>query len=288
MITICTMVKNEDDIVEKWIEYHGEIFGYKNLIIIDNYSTDNTYNICRKYVQNGIILVRKDNYLLKGEYMTFYKNTIKSDIFIPLDIDEFICYYDKNNNTVSKKRDIIINYLMSLVKSNLFNGIYKMNYIDPINTNNKRGLQKFTHGIINDYKNHAKTFVIKKYIPNDFVFDHGNHYYTDDYIMSDLYLIHYHARSHYQYVKKCSANITGLNYPINLDILKKMRDNNSCQGHHHINNMVSLLENPSRNFGPALNNNISDKWIYIKDILENNLINNTNNINNWKYIKYLI
>ena len=44
-ITIGTMVKNEDDIVALWIEYYGELFGYENLYIIDNYSDDLTYEI---------------------------------------------------------------------------------------------------------------------------------------------------------------------------------------------------------------------------------------------------
>ena len=46
-IIIATIVKNEDDIVRQWIEYYGTIFGYDKLYIIDNLSTDNTYNICK-------------------------------------------------------------------------------------------------------------------------------------------------------------------------------------------------------------------------------------------------
>lgn len=61
-IIICTMVKDEDDIIEDWIIYHGEIFGYNNIFIFDNYSTDNTFNICQKYVKNGIHLLREGDY----------------------------------------------------------------------------------------------------------------------------------------------------------------------------------------------------------------------------------
>ena len=45
MVKIFTMVKDEVDIVEEWVVYHGHIFGFKNLYIIDNFSTDGTYQL---------------------------------------------------------------------------------------------------------------------------------------------------------------------------------------------------------------------------------------------------
>ena len=42
-IKVLTMVKNEEDIIEYWINYHGTIFGYRNIYIVDNYSDDGTY-----------------------------------------------------------------------------------------------------------------------------------------------------------------------------------------------------------------------------------------------------
>ena len=44
------MVKDEDDIIREWIEYCGNLFSYENLYIIDNYSTNNTYEICKEYL----------------------------------------------------------------------------------------------------------------------------------------------------------------------------------------------------------------------------------------------
>ena len=48
MVKIFTMVKGESDIVEDWVLYHGSIFGYKNIYVIDNYSRDGTYEILLK------------------------------------------------------------------------------------------------------------------------------------------------------------------------------------------------------------------------------------------------
>ena len=47
-IKLFTMVKNEDDIVEHWIQYHGELFGYNNLYVVDNESNDGTYEKIQK------------------------------------------------------------------------------------------------------------------------------------------------------------------------------------------------------------------------------------------------
>jgi hypothetical protein len=263
-ITIATMVKNEDDIIREWIEYHGNIFGYKNLYIIDNFSTDNTYELCKEYISLGIHLSQELDYNKKGDFMTRYKNNTNCDIFIPLDIDEFICYHNKENNTVSNNKNIIINYLTNLTNNN--NGFYKMNYISPINTNNENGLNKFTHGQITDYlKNMAKTFVITKYIPKKFIFDHGNHVHFEKFILSNLLLIHYHERSHDQVLKKIIANVTGLGYPYELNKLKTMKIGN---GSHRVNQAIQILENPDTNLSPPLCVNISNDFIDIKDIIK--------------------
>ena len=42
-VKLFTMVKDEVDIIEYWIMYHGKLFGYENLFIVDNMSTDGTF-----------------------------------------------------------------------------------------------------------------------------------------------------------------------------------------------------------------------------------------------------
>ena len=69
MIKIFTMVKDENDIIIDWILYHGYIFGYNNIYIIDNFSTDGTYELILKF-NNLINIYRKDDYKKKGVYMT--------------------------------------------------------------------------------------------------------------------------------------------------------------------------------------------------------------------------
>jgi hypothetical protein len=247
IIKIATMVKDEDDIVEEWIKYHGKIFGYNNLFIIDNCSTDNTYNICQKFVEKGLNLEVRDNYSKKGDYMTEIKNKNKCDFFIPLDIDEFIVYYN------SKIDFDLINHFKNLNLSEPAQNIFKMNYIMPLRTNNNLPIIKqFTHGVISDYGMLAKTF-IRNSSSNNIIFDHGNHYFVKDYKLSNFYLIHYHKRSNIQYKKKIINNVLGLNYKVNILYLKLLlQKNKHCNGEHHVRNCIEILENPGKDNSPKL------------------------------------
>ena len=49
MVKIFTMVKGENDIVRDWVKYHGKIFGYDNLFVIDNMSRDGTFEILNEF-----------------------------------------------------------------------------------------------------------------------------------------------------------------------------------------------------------------------------------------------
>ena len=51
MVKIFTMAKDELDIVIDWVIYHGFIFGFSNIYVIDNYSTDGTYEALLKMQQ---------------------------------------------------------------------------------------------------------------------------------------------------------------------------------------------------------------------------------------------
>jgi hypothetical protein len=246
-IIIATMVKDEDDIIEEWIQYHGKIFGYENLIIIDNCSTDNTYELCKKYLDRGIKLDVRDNYLKKGDYMTEIKNNNPCDFFIPIDIDEFIVYYKDGELNIHTHIFPHLEYLKNTHPNNM---IFKMNYIGPIRTNNELPiLKQFTHGHIVDYKTEAKSFILNLN-HNNIKIDHGNHIPTTNYVLTDLYLIHYHQRSNDQHKKKIINNIKGLGYQMDINHLKSLRHN--CKGNHHVRMCIHMLENPESDNSPGL------------------------------------
>jgi hypothetical protein len=239
MTKIFTIVKDEVDIVEQWLIYHGCMFGWNNIFIIDNYSTDGTWEKINEF-SNLVNISREHDYLKKGQYMKNLINThcYDGEIAFPIDIDEFIVYYD--NNTISINSDIINNYINNLPKHNL----YKANYINALITQ-QNGYEKATHeiycGSYCDMKNLAKTFFNTKYYKGDI--DHGNHIMSDNYHLTKLCLVHYHCRNMEQMKKKILNNVIGLGYENNLSYLKEMiKKNPCCSGNHHVINQINVLE----------------------------------------------
>lgn len=242
-IKIFTMVKNEVDIVDDWIKYHGTIFGYSNLYIIDNMSDDGTYERILKYIENGIQIYRKDDYKKKGEYMKELMNMDNNyDIAYPIDIDEFIVYYDKEQHKIFPFKTL--EYMNSLP---LVHNIFKANYIQALITNGSNyGYNRSTieseSGKYDDYKGMAKTFFNKHTFSGEI--DHGNHYYTEEYYLTNICLVHYHCRNLEQMKQKVINNVTGLGYDAtNLESLLAIANTNGCNGLHHVKHMISILQN---------------------------------------------
>lgn len=246
-IKLFTMVKNEVDIVTDWTFYHGTIFGYNNLYIIDNNSNDGTFEQLIKFKSLGVNLVRKSDYSKKGEYMTHYYNKFcePEDIGYPIDIDEFIVYYDKSSNKISTSRKKILNYLKSLPPAE----IYKTNYIQATPNQDspdgyRRAVAECKWGFYDgNYKENAKSFMKKKFYSGPI--DHGNHIPTKNYYLTDLCLIHYHVRNREQIRKKIHSNVTGFSYDANnLAKLKELlKKNPECAGNHHVFQQIKVLEN---------------------------------------------
>ena len=236
-----TMVKDEVDIVEDWILYHGTIFGFENLYIIDNYSNDGTFQILEKYkINKGIKLFREKDYNKKGLYMTQLIKNVKEDFDIayPLDIDEFIILFDKNSNQI--RIDNIKIYMSRLPKKYTN---YKTNYIfSQIDTKDgigyNRACVEAKYGEYTDYGNVAKTFFNNKTWKGEI--DHGNHYCNDNYFMTDLCLIHFHCRNLNQMKKKIYSNVKGLGYEQNN--IENLKNNINSPGGHHVKNQIDILE----------------------------------------------
>jgi hypothetical protein len=246
-IKIFTMVKDEVDIIEYWIKYHGTLFGYENLYIVDNMSTDGTYETIEFYKNHGVHLFKEEDYKQKGEIMTRLINSIDNyDIAFPIDIDEFIVYYNEDNNKINPKRSV--KYLHNLIKIDYFhkNTIFKANYIQTLIDDDTEGygyknaIIEMKYGVYQDYKGQAKTFLNKKNWNG--VLDHGNHYPSENYTKTNICLVHYHCRNIDQMRKKIENNVQGLGYPIdNLDYLKALPER--CSGFHHVKHMICILEN---------------------------------------------
>jgi len=241
---IFTMVKGENDIVEDWVKYHGNIFGYNNIYVIDNYSKDGTYQILVRLKQKyNINITRLENYKKKGIYMTnMLKTFCKNELAFPIDIDEFIVYYDKNSNKIICDKHVILSYITTLPKL----PYYKMNYVMSkmlVEGGYQRASVESKYGTYIDCKTSAKTFFNSKLFKG--IIDHGNHYHTSKYYLSNLCLVHFHLRNLDQMKKKIYNNVRGLGYtPFNIKNLEYLlKKNPDIDGHHHIKNQISILNN---------------------------------------------
>lgn len=262
MIKIFTIVKDEIDVVREWVMYHGRIFGFNNIYVIDNMSVDGTYEKLLELQQwHGCNVSQKPNYSMKGEYMTQYIREFCNEkdsngkyvtpIAYPIDIDEFITLYDKQTHSISCDKEQILAYfkdsILPMVERNE-HVFFKANYvISKIMSDAPNGILGYnnavmecTHGKYSDYGNFAKTFFSsKQIIEHGTRIDHGNHYMTNGYHPTSLVLVHYHARSYEQMCKKIYNNVAGFDYPVNDAFALRNYVNGS--GGHHVQHRINVL-----------------------------------------------
>lgn len=110
---VFTVTKDEYDLIESFVNYHGGIFGYDNIVVIDNGSTnEHVLSAYETFKQKGVTITYSTGYAgnLQGEHftntMTQYKD--KSRFLIPLDTDLFFTVHGSCN------KNVICNFLDNL------------------------------------------------------------------------------------------------------------------------------------------------------------------------------
>jgi len=96
----CVMMqKDEVHFLEPWLVYHGHLFGFENLYVLDNGSTDpGVLLTLARYAGRGVNVdfspSRRDHYLNKGAVVGAVIHrlevTARYDFFFPMDCDEFV------------------------------------------------------------------------------------------------------------------------------------------------------------------------------------------------------
>jgi hypothetical protein len=181
-------------------------------------STDGTFEILRKYAQlKGIFVYRHDDYKKKGDLMKELIIHNKTIIAFPLDIDEFIVYYNSKDNKISINNIIpYLNNLISLnndnVNSMLMNmntgGLYKCDYIHcKITKKDKEGYKRAALEATRGRYDHKRDKIMTKSFFDTRIWngniDHGNHCnFNKHFNMSNICLVHYHKRNLDQHKKK--------------------------------------------------------------------------------------
>ena len=119
---VFTLTKNEYDLIEDFIRFYGSIFGFDNIVIIDNGSDVRTVlEVYQKYIVKGVVVHRDTRPMtemadIMTEYISMYKDQM--EFALPIDTDEFMFVVPE-----MKKEDYIIDkaaildYLKNIDKS---------------------------------------------------------------------------------------------------------------------------------------------------------------------------
>ena len=200
-IKIFTVTKDEYDLIQEFIDFYGYIFGYDNLIIIDNGSTNTSvleyYNRVKR--EKNVNIVSETGYenCKQGDHFTKYmlieKKKNSSDFLLGLDTDNFLIL--PNADSIQPQQ--YINYFENLSKTNnkflihsTFDSIVDVNskfYVNNKYSSPVKQCEKFFRDAtvcINFYR--CKNFVMTY---------NGNHSGTtmpdQPPLMTDLSVIHY-------------------------------------------------------------------------------------------------
>jgi hypothetical protein len=108
------MQRDETQLLEPWLRYHGHLFGYQNLVVLDHGSRDpEVVALLHRYAAAGVAVERlagtPEEYLRKGEYtaraIRRLDETEAYDFALPMDCDEFLTLFD--HDTLSSCRAAI-------------------------------------------------------------------------------------------------------------------------------------------------------------------------------------
>jgi hypothetical protein len=142
-IQLFTMQGNSYDFLDDWVQYHGTIFGFKKLTIVDTDSNNDIKKQLKRYRDELGVTVyfrNKNGFRFKVKHMTGSMRVPMDNgdkaFLIPLDIDEFIVAvrYDPvtKKNVFSMDKKLIMESFNQLPKGKYSGKKYKFNTFDAI------------------------------------------------------------------------------------------------------------------------------------------------------------
>jgi hypothetical protein len=247
-IKILCLTKNESILIEPFIKYYGNIFGYSNLIIVDNNSTDEkVLEIYKKYREKGITIEyeKSTNYKQHGKWLSYYSMKYKDtyDYLIIADTDEFLVYNNNGVFTSHNIKQVLIDELNKNKDIEVFQ-IKLRNYIcNDINVDKVNDALTFDKSIGNTSKCIRKS-------KNKFSITNGNHHpEASESCMSltNLEFLHYHRINMKEMYEKAFMHCVGFGYINQNDsILTQYTKLTSCKsgdGKHRMNQCIQYLKN---------------------------------------------
>ncbi len=113
-VACVNMQKNEDHCLAPWVQYHGYLFGFENIFIIDhNSNSPKTLETLERLERSGVSVTRlteNDDYKNKGAFVAAeihrIEATDKYDFVFPIDCDEFLFMRDGQNKPTCSRSEI--------------------------------------------------------------------------------------------------------------------------------------------------------------------------------------
>jgi hypothetical protein len=255
---VFTVTKNEYDLIEDFLLYHGYLFGYENLVVIDNGSTDTrVLEVYETYKLRGVTVVTRIGYKggQQGDHFTDVMKEYRqaAEFLIGLDTDLFFCVDQ------SSDRDLVHKYLRSLPQSyDIFRmKKFLMSVVDPTSPNyQNRKLLRPTD---------STTFVVRDgyagvSIPHVFfraanflATSNGNHSGVTTtgkaWFCSRVSYVHYHETGRQRLYERCRAILIAYGYIEDgmtpEQELRALRTLANGDGIHRQRQYICYLENPA-------------------------------------------
>lgn len=225
-IVVVCFQKDDLELLPFWIEYHASLFGIKNIVVLDNYSTSKeTLITLEKWSNLGLhVMYNQGPYAEKGKLTAaaFKSLNTTHEIGIPLDVDEFLVSY--RNGIPFVNRTMILEDVHTFLKSNHTCQAlrhYYLNYCGGVN--NTLLTTEYVHAGPTYSGRDAKKIVNITHL--DYL-DHGNHnvFVQNAHgsakcrkVTDELGLLHYHYAEPRVRLRKAIADCVGFGYlPANM------------------------------------------------------------------------
>lgn len=127
------VTRDEYDMIEDFILYYGGMFGYSNIVLIDNMSVHpDVLEVYERYKPTGVTVVYEPNYTGTGQGAAFTKHMReykdKCEWLIGLDTDEFMLSMEEGKDVLTVLREIPAHVTCCAISA------YPLSIVDPTHT----------------------------------------------------------------------------------------------------------------------------------------------------------
>lgn len=262
VIAVVTLVKDDPDILPHWLEYHTSLFGSENIAVINHDSQHNTtLKVMLEWSKKGIhLLYSNESYKLKGDIILHTFQTIfpHADLYLPLDIDEFVISYNRTEYPIANKT-IIWQEFTKIWRyrqpQKCWGMVYNFNIFPMSIQDTMETIDHFAPYFRT--KQYAKKFFVNTY--DVISLDHGNHcpqmhslHCLHCNVTFEIGLLHYHFRNPLDTAQRAIIDLIGweiidknatLENMKNYEEILKMTLARKGTGRHKARELLAYLEN---------------------------------------------